>query len=58
MARNRQGAKESTMGHVAGHFYFGIQFGSRTSPEYFRDTPNYKETPDGLDLTIQLPATE
>jgi hypothetical protein len=27
-------------------------------PEYFRDTPNYKETPDGLDLTIQLPATE
>ena len=27
-------------------------------PEYFRDTPNYKETPDGLNLTIQLPATE
>ena len=32
--------------------------GAMMFPEYFRDTPNYKETPDGLDLTIQLPATE
>ena len=27
-------------------------------PEYFNDTPNYLERPDGLDLTLQLPATE
>ena len=32
--------------------------GAMMFPEYFRDTPNYKETPDGLNLTIQLPATE
>jgi len=32
--------------------------GAMMFPEYFNDTPNYKETPDGLDLTIQLPATE
>jgi len=27
-------------------------------PEYFHDTPNYLERPDGLDLTVQLPTTE